>query len=153
MKRFKFKLQKLLDLRERREREVQNELSRLLSIQNREKEKQEELKSSIEQYINSFQDKLRKGIHTIPDIVIFERYVDVSTRAIDVAQERIDSMEPEIMKVREKLIEASREKKVVEKLKDKRFDEYNYKLNREIMKENDDVNQNIFIRKRIGQAQ
>ena len=41
MKKFKFGLQKLLELREAREREVKNELAKIVSIQNRERVKQE----------------------------------------------------------------------------------------------------------------
>jgi flagellar export protein FliJ len=56
-------------------------------------------------------------------------------------------MEPEIQSVRERLIEASREKKIVEKLKERKRLEYDYEVNREIAKENDDMNQKIFIKR------
>jgi flagellar export protein FliJ len=68
---------------------------------------------------------------------------------IKLQQEKIDSMEPEILKVRERLVEASRLLKVVEKLKEKKLQEYLYELNRETFKENDDINQKIYVNNKI----
>jgi len=44
-------------------------------------------------------------------------------------------------------VEASREKKVVEKLKERKRKQYMYDLNREIVKENDDANQKVYVRR------
>lgn len=146
MKKFKFKLQKLLEIRERNEEEVKNELAALLAIQNSEKNRQEELRNSIERQRLLFQDKMRKGDFTVSEEIAFEKYVDISYRAIDVFDKKIDAMEPEIMKIREKLIEASRERMVVDKLKERKLNQYNYEMNREIVNENDDLNQKIYLR-------
>lgn len=56
MKKFDFRLQKLLDLREAREQELKNELSALVSVQNVERMKQQELNDKI----GSFGDSIRK---------------------------------------------------------------------------------------------
>ena len=44
------------------------------------------------------------------------------------------------------------EKKVVEKLKERKMKEHLYEVNREIAKENDDINQKIFLQKRLEEA-
>ena len=82
----------------------------------------------------------------------FERYIDFAHKVIRDQQERIEAMEPEINKVRDRLVEASRERKVVEKLKERRWNEFMYEYNREVAKENDDTNQKIFVKKRIEEA-
>ncbi|MFC1669055.1 flagellar export protein FliJ [Spirochaetota bacterium] len=146
MKKFEFKLEKLLDMRLAKEREVQNELAALLALQNREKVKQEELKRSILDHQKKFQKKLRLGDYSVNENLIYEKYVDISLRAIDVSEEKIQGMEPGIKKVRKRLVEASKERRVVEKLKERKLEEYNFKLNREIAKENDDMNINLFNR-------
>jgi len=148
MKKFEFKLQRLLDIRKAQEKEVQNELAQLVSVQNVERIKQDELRSGINKHQTDFQKKLRSGKASPEEAILFEKYVDISLRAISVAGDRISDMEPDINKVRARLIAASKEKKVVEKLKEKKKAEYDYDYNREIAKESDDMNQKIYLRKR-----
>ena len=90
-----------------------------MSLQNREREKQEDLRRRIEEQKSLFGDKLKKGSYSAGEAILFERFVDVSLRAIDTAEERIKSMEPQIREVRNRLVEASRARKVVEKLKER----------------------------------
>jgi len=147
LRRFNFKLQKLLDLRESKEEKIKNELAKVLTIQNKERIKQDELRHNINEQRMIFSKKIRKGGYPVNNAIIFEKFVDTSYKAIDAAEIKIQVMEPEIQKIRDRLIEASKERKVVEKLKERKLEEYNYELNRELAKENDDVNQNIFNRK------
>ena len=144
MKKFKFRLQTLLDIREVREREIQYELAKIVSLQNLEREKQAALRRRIDEQKNLFGIKLKKGSYSAGEAILFERFVDVSLRAITTAEDRIKSMEPQIQEVRKRLIEASRARKVVEKLKDRKQTQYNYEVNRELGKENDETNQKIY---------
>jgi flagellar FliJ protein len=144
MKKFKFKLQTLLDIREAREREIQYELARIVSLQNREREKQAELRRRIEEQKSLFGDRLKRGAFSSGEAILFERFVDVSLRAIDTAEERIKAMEPQIQEVRSRLVEASRARKVVEKLRDRKQAMHAYEVNRELNKENDETNQKIY---------
>ena len=61
MKKFKFKLQTLLDIREAREREIQYELARIISLQNREREKQADLRRRIEEQKIVFRRQAETG--------------------------------------------------------------------------------------------
>jgi len=149
MKKFKFRLQTLLQIREAREREIQYELAKIVSLQNREREKQADLRQRIEEQKYLFGVKLKKGSYSAGEAILFERFVDVSLRAISTAEERIKSMEPQIQEVRSRLVEASRARKVVEKLKERQQTQHNYEVNRELGKENDETNQKIYaMRKR-----
>jgi flagellar protein FliJ len=144
LKKFKFRLQTLLNIREAREREIQYELAKIISLQNREREKQADLRRRIEEQKVLFGDKLKKGAYSSSEAILFERFVDVSIRAIDSAEERIRGMEPQIREVRNRLIEASRERKVVEKLRDRKKAEHAYEVNKELAKENDETNMKIY---------
>jgi flagellar protein FliJ len=144
MKKFKFRLQTLLDIREVREREIQYELAKIVSLQNLEREKQAALRRRIEEQKILFGVKLKKGTYSAGEAILFERFVDVSLRAINTAEDKIKSMEPQIQEVRNRLVEASRARKVVEKLKDRKQTQYNYEVNRELGKENDETNQKIY---------
>ena len=149
MKRFEFRLQRLLDIRAAKEREVQNELAGLVAIQNRERMKQEHYRSSIAEQHEKFSAKIKRGEYSYSEAASFERYIDFAHRVIAAQQQRIEAMEPEIQKVRERLVQASKERKVVERLKDRRKEEYLYEYNREMAKEIDDMNQKAFIVRRI----
>ena len=89
---------------------------------------------------------MRSGEYSLSESLIYEKFVDISLRAIDFAEQKIKEMEPDIQKVREKLIQASKERMVIERLKERRLREYNVLLNREIARENDDINMNLFNR-------
>jgi flagellar FliJ protein len=147
MKKFTFRLQTLLDLRETREKEVQGELARLVGIQNQERVRQQEIQERIDREREGFSERMRRGEFRPREALLYEKFVDVSRRAIGVAEDRIQSMEPEVNRVRQKLVEARREKRVVEKLKERKYEEYQYRVNRALARENEDINQKIHMRK------
>ena len=144
MKRFKFNLQQLLELRETKEKEVMNELAALVSKQNVERQKQESLQTSLSAEHSKIVQKMRANNITSDEFMNYARFVVLSEMAIKSTGRSIDSYEPSISKVRVRLITASKEKKVVEKLREKKIEEFNYEMNREIVKENDDANQRIY---------
>jgi flagellar FliJ protein len=152
MKKFEFKLQRLLDLREAREREVKNELSVLVSEQNRERLKQDDLRRNITEFGAGLREKMKKGEVVSGDAMQYGKFVSLATMAINSSEHRIQEMEPGIREVRGRLIEASKERKVVEKLREKKMEEYRYELNRETAKENDDMNQKIYLRRMVQAA-
>ena len=143
MKKFKFRLEKLLDIRIAREEVVQNELARAVGLQNIKKVEQEKLRDKITYEKKDYRRKLKLGSFSGREAIMFEKYVDISLRAIEVSEQKIQEMEPEIENIRHKLIEVSRERKIVEKLKEKKLEEFKYELEREMIKEADDINMKI----------
>lgn len=144
MKKFKFRLQKLLDLRAAQEKAIKNELAELVHIQNIERNKQFEYRQKMATRKKILRERLEKKTASYDDILTHERFTDSADKAIKIAEQKIQEMEPAIQEVRERLIEASKERKIVEKLKEKKYEEYLYNINREINKENDDMNQKLF---------
>ena len=147
MKKFKFSLQKLLDIREAKETEIKNELMKVLGIQNRERMLQEELRGKITKYESEYNEKIKKGTLSPDEVMSIMRFVDAARKAIVAAQSRIDAIQPVVDEIRARLVIASREKKIVEKLKERKFEEYMYEFNRAVAKENDDMNQKLYQRK------
>ncbi len=148
MKKFQFKLHKLLDIREAKEKKIKNELAELVNIQNIERNKQIDLRQKMAERKKALRTTMEKKISSYNEVVLYERFTNMANKAINIAETKIQQMEPAVQKVKERLIEASKEKKIVEKLKERKFKEYSYKLNREIAKENDDMNQKIYLKKR-----
>lgn len=147
MKKFKFKLQRLLDIREAKETEIKNELMKVLALQNKERMLQDELRTKISRYENQYSEKIREGKFQADQMMSIMRYTDVARKAIVEAEIRIESYQPEVDRVRDKLVAASRDKKIVEKLKERKHAEFEYEFNKEIAKENDDMNQKLYQRK------
>lgn len=147
MKKFRFTLQRLLDIREARETGIKNELMKVLSLQNKERILQEELRSKISRYEIQYSERIKKGFFSAEEVMSMMRYTDVARKAIIEAERRIEDLQPEVDRIRERLVAASREKKIVEKLKERKFEEYEYEFNREMSKENDDMNQKLYHKK------
>jgi len=147
MKKFRFTLQRLLDIREARETEVKNELMKVLSLQNKERILQEELRMKISRYEVQYSERIKKGHFSAEEVMSMMRYSDVARKAIIEAERRIEGLQPEVDRIREKLVVASREKKIVEKLKERKYVEFEYEFNKEMAKENDDMNQKLYHKK------
>ena len=124
MKKFHFKLHKLLDIREAKEKQIKNELAELVNIQNIERSKQLELQQKMSERKKILKELMEKKTFSYNDVMVYEHFTANANKAINIAESKIQQMEPAIQKVRERLIEASREKKVVEKLKEKKYKEY-----------------------------
>lgn len=147
MKKFEFKLQRLLDMRAAREKEIQNELAALVSRQNAEKAKQDELRGKVKDMGGKLREQWRRGTGSSDDALAYWRFEAQAVKAIESSNLSIAGMEPGINATRRRLADASRDKKVVEKLKERKLEEYNYEANREAAKESDDMNQKIYMRK------
>lgn len=152
MKRFRFSLQTLLDIRERRENEIRNELSKVVAQQNRERTVQAGLRDDLSRYEERYRERMRQGTLRADEALTWHRFTDRTARAIEAAEERILALEPQAREIRGRLMEAMKKRKVVEKLKDRRYEEYLYEVNREMNNENDDMNQKIYARKLSGEA-
>ncbi|MCU0821584.1 MAG: hypothetical protein MUC95_03810, partial [Spirochaetes bacterium] len=85
MKKFEFRLQTLLDIREASEKKIKNELAVLLNKQNAVKLRQRTFRERILTERENFGKKMRGKQIAYQDIVMFERFTDSTTRAIELA--------------------------------------------------------------------
>jgi flagellar protein FliJ len=123
MKKFKFKLETVLNVKERKEELLRHELMKLQALKLQEEQLLEEVK---QQRIKISQEKAvenKKGTD-IQSLRYFEQYLSVLLKKIDDTKKSIKALEKKADKKREEVVEASREKKVFEKLKEKQFDEF-----------------------------
>lgn len=146
MKKFVFNLQALLNIRGAREREIQYELSHVVGQQNRERLVQDELRAKMDGQKIRYGQRLRSGAASTSEAMQFQRFIDSAIHAIAGAETRIQALEPKVQEIRARLIEASREKKVVEKLRERKLVDYHYEVNRELAKEADELNQKRYAR-------
>ncbi len=144
MKKFQFRLQTLLDIRISKEHAIKAELAMLIAKQNEEIAMQEDYRRKVKEHYNKLSKKMRDGTFSYNEALMCERFAYNAQKAIDLSKKRVEQMQPEIDRVRQKLIQASKERKVVERLKEKKYEEYMYQFNREMGKELDDLNQRIY---------
>jgi flagellar FliJ protein len=145
MKRFKFNLQKALDLKTYRERDAEIELGRAIG----------EL-SVIEQRIavlaneraQAASERFASG-HGAEEIVRYDLYIRRLDKTRDQLLEEEAKAELRVEKAREEYIEASRERKVLDKIKERRQKEYRRELFAEETKTLDDISNGAYAREML----
>lgn len=147
MKKFKFKLQKILDIREAEEKEIQYELAEAVGKQNILKVKQQEYRNKVLAQKNIYHDKMGEGTVDFLSMMNFQRFVDFTDKYIKSSQAEIESMQPAIDEIRSRLIEATKKKRTLEKLKERQKEKWDEVLKKSEEKEQDDINQKIYMRK------
>ncbi|MDR2476850.1 MAG: flagellar export protein FliJ [Treponema sp.] len=120
MKRFHFKLQKILELRKHREDEAKIELGRAIGILT-------EIENQIKQNAVKHQHAAAKRFADAGDaaaIISWDRYILRLEQEADRLLQKAAQAELVVEEKRSRYLEASRELKVMEKLKEKRGLEY-----------------------------
>ena len=145
MKRFSFDLEKLLELRRYRERETEVELTRAVGIL---AELERRIRSLAEELAAAQREEFALG-RDIKEIQSYERYITrlISTR--DALLEEAAKAELEVEKARAAYTVAARDRKVVDKLKEKRLRTYKKEVNAAQVKFLDDISSGLAARERV----
>lgn len=151
MKKFKFRLEKLLDAKVAKEKAIQNELAKAVGEQNIFRAKQSEYRSRVAAQKDDFHKRFVNKTVNFSELEMYHRFEVFAEKVVDDAQQKIDAMEPAIHRIRLRLTEASKERRTIEKLKERRFNEWKYNVTRAEDKENDDMNQKIYVRRMLAQ--
>jgi flagellar FliJ protein len=142
MKRFRFGLEKALQLRQHREEEAKNELGKAISALNA---IENEIKINGEKRSDAVRERFN-GINTSPDtnagilsIQAWDNYILRLERETEFLAEQAAQAELVVEEKRNLYLEASRELKVMEKLKEKRQKEHRKEMFATETKELDDM--------------
>lgn len=147
MKKFKFKLETVLKVKirveelrqkELKEAEVRREQARRQLIQ-----RQEEVQATVANYREQFQASI--DLNKAND---YHRFLLWLNKQVELAMQRLEQCEQEVRERRLKLMEATREKKVLEKLKEKAYEEYKAEELREEIKFLDELGTGQFFRQK-----
>lgn len=143
MKRFRFSLDKLLELRQYYEREAELALAKamgeLQEIQNR-------LQKLAEERAAAAQERFKPG-RTVAQIQATDMYILRLDKTKEALLEAAARAELIVAEKRQAFIDASRDRKVLDKLKEKRHKEYKYQLSLEEIKTVDDISSGSRARK------
>ena len=120
---FKYQFETILNLKIRMEDMKNAELKLALERLENEKNKLKKLVSEKEVEEENIKEK-QKEKFTADDLRFFNNYISSLNRKIEYQATIVKKEEKNVEKVREELIKASKEKKMFEKLKEKKYEEY-----------------------------
>ncbi len=142
MKKFKYRLQPLLKVREYKEKEKQKELALAL-------EKVVDQKRELEIILNNRSatvddQRLRMSGHiSVADLLVCSRFLTHLKKSSIAGREILRGLESEADKSRERLVEAAKDRKIYEKHKEKLKDKYFEEMKLIENKEMDEIASNI----------
>jgi len=135
VKRFRFDLQKLLELRAYAERDAELNLARALGEAGG---IQERLRAVAQERVAVAAERF-KGGRSVAEIKSVDLYLLRLDHTKETLLDAAAKAELKVAQLREVFIEASRERRVLDKLREKRFSEYRKNASREEIKTLDDL--------------
>lgn len=144
MKKFRFRLQALLKVREHVEKQKQKELAVATQAVLGQRS---ELDGILKRNLTTMDDKREKqgGTLSVAEMLIYSRYL-LKLRKDDVTgRELLVALSSEQGKRRQKLLEASRDRKVYDKLREKDLKRFNENAVALARKETDEIGINTFL--------
>ena len=144
MKQFEFRLQKVMETTRAREELQKKELAMALAELDRNETQLEQMLDHLEQEVEQFADRRKKKAIKVSTLVQYASYTDNLLAEIDRQRRDIEKLARLADEQRDKLIEITRDKKILEKLKEKRFAEYRRKLRQVEQKFMDEISSRSF---------
>jgi len=141
MKKFKFKLQGILKLKEIEEKGKLTELAKVVGEINRWQSESDQFLLQSEKFLKAESQKIRQGQSSFRDMQLTREYFSFLGRKKDLALKKIEELQPALLKQQAKYNEARKEKKKYEILKEKRYKDYLYEVDKEEQKFIDELSQ------------
>ncbi len=133
---FRFRLAKVLGLREHAEQDAARELARRQGLVNACRLELDRMARSREELL-ARRDSLQQG-RVLPPLLGENRYqLIVLERATDLTERKLAGLEREAEAARRELMERSKERRLLEKLRDRRREEYELEERRRELREQD----------------
>ncbi|MBP7792959.1 MAG: flagellar export protein FliJ [Candidatus Goldbacteria bacterium] len=122
MKKFQFKFETVLKVKEKKEEKLKKELFKLNTLQIEQHQILEKIK---EEKTKTSKEKSGETVTDIQSLIYFEQYLNLLRKRIDDVNKKIQELQEQIDDKREEVITASKEKKTFERLKSHHLDDYN----------------------------
>jgi len=137
MAKFKFELQPLLNVKTQLEDSKKNELGKAMSELEIQKAALISMCEDKERYVEEIREKSQKT--TVKTLVEYNAYIAFLNKKIALQKDNVNCAQDNVDRIREELIVVVRERQMLEKLKDKKYElflkeqqKYEQKLNDEI---------------------
>jgi len=136
--RFPFSLQPLLDWKRNVEEVAQIRLTAKMTLLKTQEEEIEKLTLKRLAYDEDLQNKISRGIRAT-EYVIYKQFAEESRADLKVKEHKKKETVQAIERDREKLIQLSKEKKVLERLKEKKYKSFLYQVEKNEQKRSDEM--------------
>lgn len=123
MKKFKFRYESILQMRLKREDAIKNELAQAIAEKNKYVERQLLIKETLKTYMHHIEDAIKTGKANNEMHAFYsgKKYYMNKIKDLDL---RIKKANDNILAIQSKLSEAMKERKIMDKLKEKDFQTY-----------------------------
>jgi len=146
---FEFRLKPVLNIKTQKEDILKGELATALSILNRENRKLEQMVSELRSYMVEYK-MLLKNMCTANEINSYNAYFVKQKERIEIQREIVNKARENADKIREELISVSKEKKMLEKLEEKKKEIFNKMI---LMKEQKLIDEIVSYRQNVELAE
>ncbi len=143
MKKFKYRLEALLKVKEHIEKERQKEHSVALRQVYAQQQTLEQIDSQKRQTLTK-QSSAMTGKMSVAEMLIYSRYILKLKKDGVIGRELLKALRKTEREKRERLLEASRERKKYEKLRERKQEQFNETVRLQSAKENDEIAINNF---------
>lgn len=133
MKKFKFKLQKVQDTKEKQVKQKSGELSKLSHQKETKVQELENLHSELNVIQREIYEKTMEGC-PVHEVLDSHKYADKITQQIKQTRKQIEQLDEKIERKQVELLQLNKEKKILEKLREKRYVQYLQQQNKEEQK-------------------
>jgi|Deesub1362B_J571_1020462.scaffolds.fasta_scaffold02084_3 flagellar FliJ protein len=140
MKKFKFRLQKVADIKAKQEKQKSLELANLFLQLEKEKQQLQNLNFELDHVQQEIFRRTLEGC-AAKEILEYQRYAEKLGQDIRTQKNKIQSLEEKIEKVQMALLKLNKEKKILERIREKRYLQYLQDLAREEQKMLDEMYQ------------
>ncbi|SJZ64142.1 flagellar export protein FliJ [Selenihalanaerobacter shriftii] len=147
MKKFKFKLEKILDYRQQEEDMIQQKLAKIKEELNKAETQLNNLVNNKKQNQAELKEKEIKGID-VQQAMVYRNYIETLKVKITNQQQTVTEIRERSTKCRRKLLEKRKECKMLTKLKERKISEYQKGFLRKEQKQIDELATNNFNRQR-----
>jgi len=135
---FVFRMQSLLNLKIQMENSLKNELGKAVRELERQKDILNRLNREMNECIENINGKFGEGI-SVGELRKYNTYISYLSDRVKLQKENIKKAQLVVDKYRDKLIKAMQERKVLEKLRKKKYEEYVREQLKEEQKLNDEI--------------
>ncbi len=146
---FSFRLQKVLNYKQQVEDQKKQELFHLLKIFYEEEKVLHRLNELLLQTLSEFETK-QEGDLDIQELLFYSAYIARVNREIEAQREKLVKLAHKIEKKRGEVIEASKERKILEQLREKKYKEFQRTEGRREQKFLDEIGNNAYVRAMEG---
>lgn len=146
MRPFQFRLQTKLDLSSREEQQIREELELCLMKRDQIQRELDEIRLKLGEIEDAMKELMVKGF-SLDEFLIMKNYLPILREMLFNKEMELKRAEAAIVETRNQLLEKMKERKILEKLREKEWASYQLEMNREEQKIIDELAINSHFRK------